>query len=169
MPTRSTRKPIRKPASRRRVAAIAVQRAVRARGVPAAARLARWARAAARGATDVTLRVVGAAEGRRLNRLYRRKDYATNVLSFAYDTTPAFPGLCGDLVLCHPVIAREARAQGKTLAAHYAHLVVHGMLHLRGYDHLRSTDARRMERAEIRLLRGLGYGNPYVTHSPRES
>jgi len=146
-----------------------VQRATQARGVPAAARLARWARAAARGTGDITLRVVGAAEGRRLNRAYRGKDYATNVLSFAYDTTPPLAGLCGDLVLCHPVIAREARAQRKTLAAHYAHLVVHGMLHLRGYDHVRAADARRMERAEIRVLRSLGYADPYVTHSPRES
>jgi probable rRNA maturation factor len=146
-----------------------VQRATRAPGVPAAARLARWARAAARGAGEVTLRVIGAAEGRRLNRAYRGKDYATNVLSFAYDTVPAFTGLCGDLVLCHPVIAREARDQAKTLAAHYAHLVVHGMLHLRGYDHVRAADARRMERAEIRVLRSLGFANPYVTHLPSGS
>jgi probable rRNA maturation factor len=159
MPTRSTRKRTRKPARPRRAAAVAVQRATRARAVPASAQLAHWARAAARGAGEITLRVVGAAEGRRLNRDYRGRDYATNVLSFAYQTAPQH----GDVVLCHPVIAREARAQAKTIAAHYAHLVVHGMLHLRGYDHLRAADARRMERAEIRVLRSLGYANPYLS------
>jgi probable rRNA maturation factor len=116
--------------------------------------LRRFARAASR--ADITLRVVGRAEGRKLNKRFRRKDYATNVLSFPYG------GGGGDIVLCHPVIAQEAREQGKTLRAHYAHLVVHGVLHLRGYDHLRRTDAARMERTEIRLLRRLGYGDPYT-------
>jgi probable rRNA maturation factor len=102
------------------------------------------------------LRIVGAAEGRRLNRAYRKKDYATNVLSFAYGDGR------GDLVLCHPVIAREARAQGKSVAAHYAHLVVHGILHLRGYRHERKAEAQRMERVEIRLLKRLGLRNPYA-------
>lgn len=131
-----------------------MQRAVR--GAPAAARLRRWARAAAAPGAAVTLRVVGAAEARLLNRAFRQRDYATNVLSFAYSKRH------GDLVLCHPVIAREARAQGKTLAAHYAHLVVHGMLHLRGRDHARRADARRMERAESALLARLGFGDPYT-------
>ena len=131
---------------------IAVQIAVA--GAPSAALLRRYAREAAR--ADITLRVVGAAEGKRLNRIFRRKGYPTNVLSFSYG------GGSGDVVLCHPVIAREARAQGKSLRAHYAHLVVHGVLHLRGHDHLRRTDAARMERAEIRLLRRLGYGDPYT-------
>lgn len=126
------------------------------RGAPAAARLAKWARAAARPGATVTLRVVGAAEARLLNRAFRKRDHATNVLSFSYSA------LHGDIVLCHPVIAREARRQGKALAAHYAHLVVHGMLHLRGRDHARPVAARRMERAEIAVLRRLGFGNPYT-------
>jgi len=105
----------------------------------------------------VTIRVVAACEGRRLNRDYRKRDYATNVLSFAY-------GRHGDIVLCHPVIAREARQQGKAPRAHYAHLVVHGMLHLRGYAH-----GTRMEQREIRVLRRMGFGNPYTVESPRKA
>lgn len=104
---------------------------------------------------DVTLRVVGEREGRRLNRTFRRMNRPTNVLSFSY-------GKQGDIVLCHPVIAREARRQGKTLAAHYAHLVVHGMLHLRGHVHERAADAVRMESAEIRILGRFGVRNPYT-------
>ena len=127
-----------------------VQYAVARRGLPGAASLRRWARAA--NASDVTLRIVGEAEGRRLNRTYRKKNYATNVLSFQ----------SGDVVLCHPVIRREARAQGKTLPAHYAHLVVHGVLHLRGYDHEKKRDAARMEAREIRILRRVGIANPYT-------
>ncbi len=139
---------------RRRRSSIAVQRA--ARGAPAAARLRAWARAAAAPGAQVTLRVVGAAEARLLNRTFRKRDYATNVLSFSYSRTH------GDIVLCHPVIAREARARGKSLAAHDAHLVVHGMLPLRGRDHARRAEARRMERAEIALLARLGFGDPYT-------
>jgi probable rRNA maturation factor len=101
------------------------------------------------------LRVVGAAEARRLNKTFRKRNYPANVLSFPYG------GGSGDVVLCHPVIAREARAQGKRLRAHYAHLAVHGVLHLRGHDHRRKREAARMERAEIRVLRRLGFGNPY--------
>jgi probable rRNA maturation factor len=125
-----------------------VQYAVPRRGVPAAASLRKWAGLKSQ---EILIRVVGEGEGRRLNGTYRKKNRATNVLTFA----------TGDIVLCHPVIAREARAQGKTLAAHYAHLVVHGVLHLRGHDHLKKSDAARMERAEIRLLRRLGFANPY--------
>jgi probable rRNA maturation factor len=126
-----------------------VQYAVPRRGVPAAASLARWARAA-RPATPVTLRVVGQREGRRLNSSFRKKNRATNVLSFPL-------GAQGDVVLCHPVIVREARVQHKPLAAHYAHLVAHGVLHLRGYDH-----GARMEREEIRILRRFGFPDPYT-------
>jgi len=140
------------------VVAIAVQRASRGRGVPAAAALRAWARAACRGSVEVTLRVVDAAEGRRLNREFRGRDYATNVLTFAYGASP----WRGDIVLCHPVIVREARAQAKPLAAHYAHLVVHGMLHLRGHDHARKREAEVMEREEIRILGRLGIANPYA-------
>jgi probable rRNA maturation factor len=103
----------------------------------------------------VNLRVVGEREGRLLNRTFRKKDRPTNVLSFSY-------GKEGDVVLCHPVIAREARAQRKTVAAHYAHLVVHGMLHLRGYDHGKKAQASRMQEAEIRVLGRLGFRNPYA-------
>jgi probable rRNA maturation factor len=116
--------------------------------------LRKWARAASP-AGEVTLRIVGSREGRALNRRFRKRDRATNVLSFAY-------GRAGDVVLCHPVIAREARAQGKELRAHYAHLVVHGVLHLRGYDHDDKASARRMEAREIRILRRVGFRNPYT-------
>ena len=105
--------------------------------------------------------MVGSTESRRLNARYRNKPHATNVLSFQYRAKP----LAGDVVLCHPVIAREAKAQGKILAAHYAHLVVHGVLHLRGHDHVRNRDARRMERTEARLLRRLGFADPYAVHA----
>jgi probable rRNA maturation factor len=131
-----------------------VQLAVPRRGVPSAAALRRWARAAKVGLKHVNLRVVGGREARLLNRTFRKKDRSTNVLSFSY-------GKEGDVVLCHPVIAREARAQRKTLAAHYAHLVVHGMLHLGGYEHGNKAQASRMEAAEIRLLAGLGFRDPY--------
>jgi len=127
---------------------VSIQYAVPRRGVPGAAYLRKWVRARA----PITLRIVGAAEGRRLNRLYRKKNYATNVLTFA----------TGDVVLCHPVIRREARAQGKSVAAHYAHLVVHGCLHLQGYDHEKKRDAERMEAREARILRRGGLADPYA-------
>lgn len=121
----------------------------------------RWARAALAGGGQVTIRLVDAEEGQELNREYRGKDYATNVLSFPYDTEPR---LFGDLVICHPVVVREAAAEGKPLAAHYAHLVVHGMLHLQGYDHETSDeDAEIMESEERRILALLGYPDPYAT------
>ena len=101
------------------------------------------------------LRIVGSPEGRKLNKKFRRKNRTTNVLSFSYGKD------AGDVVLCHPVVAREARAQGKSVAAHYAHLVVHGVLHLRGYDHDAQARAAKMEQREIRILRRLGFANPY--------
>ncbi len=131
-----------------------MQYGVPRRGVPGAASLRRWARLPATG-TGVLLRIVGRTEAKRLNRRYRKRNYPTNVLSFPYG------GGLGDVVLCHPVIAAEARAQGKSLAAHYAHLVVHGMLHLRGHDHVSKRGAARMERQEIRILRHLGFADPY--------
>jgi len=137
---------------------VAVQYAVPRRGVPAAAALRAWARAA--GSLSITIRIVGRAEGRRLNSEYRKKDYATNVLSFPYGT----PGRAarGDILVCAPVIAREAREQGKDVEAHHAHMVVHGVLHLRGYDHERGpADARRMEALERRILAQLGFPDPY--------
>ena len=115
--------------------------------------LRRIARAVAR--ADITLRVVGRAESQRLNNQFRERKYPTNVLSFPYG------GGSGDVVLCHPVIAREAREQGKSAAAHYAHLVVHGVLHLQGYDHSNDADARVMERRESQIVTKLGYPDPY--------
>jgi len=133
-----------------------VQIAVPRRGLPSPAALRSWAL----NSSGVTLRIVGEREGRRLNATFRKKRKATNVLSFPYG------GGRGDVVLCHPVIAREARAQGKALAAHYAHLVVHGILHLRGYGHEKKRDALRMERRETRTLRRLGFPDPYAVKSP---
>ena len=137
----------------RRKNSVSVQYAIGALGVPAAASLRKWAGLVP---SRATLRIVGAREGRRLNHAFRRKDYATNVLSFPYARGE------GDVILCHPVIVREARAQRKPLAAHYAHLVVHGLLHLRGYGHEKKREAERMERLEIRLLARAGFGNPYT-------
>ena len=131
----------------------------------------RWAQAALRRDAQVTVRLVGEDEGRSLNRDYRGKDYATNVLTFAYAEGEALPGvpdqaedgpLAGDLVLCVPVVVREAAAQGKTLEAHFAHLVVHGMLHLQGFDHENEAEAAEMEALETSILRTLGYADPYA-------
>ena len=109
----------------------------------------------------MTLRFVGAAEGRALNRQYRGRDYATNVLTFVYDDAGGRGPVAGDLVLCVPVLQREAREQKKTLRAHCAHLVVHGTLHLQGYDHESDKDARVMEALETELLAASGYRDPY--------
>ena len=136
-----------------------VQFACRARGLPGAVRIRRWVRAAQPRAADITVRIVGAREGRSLNRAFRGKDYATNVLSFPYGRQAG--ALHGDVVLCAPVVAREARDQGKELGAHYAHLTVHGVLHLRGYLHDEDHQAKRMERAERLILARLGYPDPY--------
>ena len=139
--------------------AIAFQCASRLPGLPAAADFRRWLRATlpARAAGTLTLRVVNAAEGRRLNHRFRRLDYATNVLTFTYDTRP----LVADIVLCAPVIVREARAQGKASHGHYAHLTVHGALHALGFDHACAADAARMEAREVEILGTLNIDNPY--------
>ena len=133
-----------------------VQRASRAAHIPSDATLRKWARAAGIEGV-VTVRYVGAAESRRLNRRFRGKDYATNVLSFPYSAKP----LEGDLVICAPVVAREAREQGKALRAHHAHMLVHGLLHLAGLDHERVREAARMEGRERRILAELGFADPY--------
>lgn len=119
----------------------------------------RWIRHALQSEAEITVRIVGAEEGQALNRDYRGKDYATNVLTFDYTQEPV---VSADLVLCAPVVEREARELGKTLQAHYAHLLIHGTLHAQGYDHETSEqDAQEMEALETRLLVALGYDNPY--------
>ena len=141
---------------------LTVQYACNPDGLPSRPELRAWARAAldvdGKRGGQITLRFVDTEEGQALNRDYRGKDYATNVLSFPYDVEPV---VFGDLVICPAVVAREAAEQGKTAEAHYAHLVVHGMLHLQGYDHENDADARRMEDQERQLLAGLGYADPY--------
>lgn len=139
--------------------AVTIQRASHASHIPPDRRLRAWASAALPRSAEVTVRYVAAAEGRRLNRDYRGKDYATNVLSFPYAAGRG--GVRGDIVICAPVVAREAREQGKSAEAHHAHLLVHGLLHLRGYDHERGADAARMERRERALLAKLGFPDPY--------
>jgi probable rRNA maturation factor len=130
--------------------------------LPARPLLRRWASAALDRDARVTLRFVDAPEGRALNQAYRGSDAATNVLAFVYDEVSG-----GDIVLCAPVLRREARQQGKALDAHCAHLVVHGMLHLQGYDHHRAADATRMEAREIAVLGKLGIANPYAASAQR--
>jgi len=123
------------------------------------ARVTRWMRLALQRQAEITVRVVGAREGQTLNREYRDKDYATNVLTFDYAKEPV---VSADLVLCAPVVAREAKEQGKTLEEHYAHLLVHGTLHAQGYEHeTNEKDALEMEALEVLLMAALGYGNPY--------
>jgi len=137
---------------------LTVQYAINARGLPSRARLRRWARAALERDAHVTVRVVGTAEARALNRHFRGGDHATNVLTFIMRDRPH---LEGDIALCAPVIVREARARGKSAAAHYAHLLVHGVLHLQGYDHETAREARLMEQRESRVVARLGFPDPY--------
>jgi probable rRNA maturation factor len=123
-------------------------------------KVARWIRHALAADAEITVRIVDAEEGRALNRDYRQKDYATNVLTFDYTQQPI---VTADLVLCAPVVEREAREQGKTLQAHYAHLLVHGTLHAQGWDHeTRKADAEAMEAYEVEILARLGLPNPYL-------
>ena len=121
-------------------------------------RVARWVRAALAHAGQITVRIVGAEEGRALNLEYRQQDHATNVLTFDYQHAPL---VMADLILCAPVIAKEARAQRLTLAEHYAHLLVHGTLHAQGFDHEDETDAAAMEARESEVLLALGFADPY--------
>lgn len=123
------------------------------------ARVMRWMRMALACEAEITVRIVGSAEGRKLNRDYRHKDYATNVLTFDYTREPV---VMADLVLCAPVVALEAKEQGKPLEEHYAHLLVHGTLHAQGYEHeTNERDALEMEALEVLLMGALGHANPY--------
>jgi len=152
----------------RNTPALTVQVATRSRSLPATAQLRRWTRAALARPAQVTLRIVGEREGESLNRKFRRKPYATNVLTFGYTEDGGLAGdIAGDIVLCAPVIAREARRQRKDLEAHYAHLTVHGLLHLQGYDHENSREARIMEAREAAILKRLGYPDPYAGEEGR--
>ncbi len=130
----------------------------RHRAVLTRTRVAKWIRAALDAPAEITVRIVGEAEGRELNRSYRHQDHATNVLTFDYQREPV---VIADLVLCAPVVEREAKEQGKTIEAHYAHLLVHGALHAQGFDHERAADAKEMEAREVELLAALGYRDPY--------
>ena len=149
---------------------VAVGYALPRAGIPAAASFRKWAATALQGRireADLAIRIVDAEEGRALNRHYRGKDYATNVLGFPAEIPPGLPKgvklpLLGDLVICAPVVAREAQEQGKPLNAHYAHLTVHGCLHLLGLDHEDPREADAMEQLEREILAGLGLPDPYA-------
>ena len=121
-------------------------------------KVTRWIRHALASAAEITVRIVDAEEGQTLNRDYRQKDYATNVLTFDYTQEPV---VTADLVLCAPVVAQEAKEQGKTLEAHYAHLIVHGTLHAQGWDHDLDEDAQVMEMRETDIMARLGFDSPY--------
>jgi len=137
-------------------------------GLPQRASFQRWIEttlrmAKRRGNSEVSIRLVDADEGRALNRQYRQRDQATNVLSFPIELEPGIKlPLLGDLAICAPVVAREAREQGKPLRDHYAHITVHGILHLLGHDHEYDVDAERMENLERKILAELGFADPYV-------
>lgn len=149
-----------RPARRLPELLLSVQYPGGSRGAPSRPQVRRWVRASCALPAEVAVRFVGGGEGQALNRDYRGKDYATNVLSFPYEDGAR---ICGDLVLCREVIERESREQGKVPEAHYAHMVVHGMLHLQGHDHETSSgDAERMEALEREILEVLGYPDPYA-------
>ncbi|MEZ5673488.1 MAG: rRNA maturation RNase YbeY [Thiotrichaceae bacterium] len=145
-----------------------VQYALDAATLPTEAELNLWVNQALqmanynKPAPELTIRIVDEAEGRALNQQWRQRDDATNVLSFPFECPPEVPiHLLGDIVLCAPVVAREAREQGKILSAHWAHLTIHGVLHLLGHDHLSEPEAQQMEALEISILQQLNYQNPY--------
>ena len=147
-------------------AKVEVQIASQAQGLPSVAQIQCWAQAAlsrAGGTPELTVRVVDEAEGGRLNRIYRKASGPTNVLSFPFESPKQVQlSLVGDVVICAPVVEREAREQNKTTEAHWAHMVVHGTLHLLGFDHQCENDATRMESEERRILAELGFSDPYL-------
>ena len=138
---------------------LSVQIASELANLPTKAQFKKWAKAALRVDTEVTIRIVDAQEALALNSTYRGKDYATNVLTFPLTETPH---LMGDIIICAPVVMAEAAAQNKSIEAHFAHLTVHGVLHLHGYDHETEPQAELMESLEITILQKLGYANPYL-------
>ena len=138
-----------------------VQYATNSTDVPTRPQFRRWVKAALTRGAEIVLRIVDEAEGCELNHQFRNKDYATNVLTFVYDDTQP---LTGDIVLCAPVVSKEAQQQHKNLIAHYAHLTVHGILHLQGYDHIEEAEAVVMEQLETQILSRLGYDDPYTEH-----
>ena len=137
---------------------LAVQYAYDSTDLPDIAQFRKWAKNALRIDAEIAVRIVDEEEGRALNRDYRGKDYATNVLTFPLAEEPC---LMGDIILCAPVVAAEAAAQRKPLHAHYAHLTVHGVLHLHGYDHEIEAQAELMETLETEIVTKLGYPDPY--------
>ena len=137
---------------------LAVQYATSSTEIPTRSQFRRWVKAALMQNAEIVLRIVDEAEGRELNQQFRNKDYATNVLTFVYDDMQP---LTGDIVLCAPIVSQEAQQQHKKLLAHFAHLTVHGVLHLQGYDHSEDAEALEMEQMETRILVRLGYEDPY--------
>jgi len=143
---------------------LTVQLASISPALPQRVQLRRWVKAALRCPAQLAVRIVDEAEARSLNKQFRGKDYATNVLTFVYDAAvyaEEARALSGDIVLCAPVVEREAREQDKQVLAHYAHLTVHGVLHLQGFDHERVREAKMMEQLEVETLARLGYADPY--------
>ena len=145
--------------SKQPILSMDVQYASELSGLPTAAQFKRWARNTIRVDSKITLRIVDEAEGRELNNAYRQKDYATNVLTFPLAEEPF---IMADIVICAPVVAKEAKEQGKTLEAHFAHLTAHGVLHAHGYDHEIAEQAELMETVETQILTKLGYSDPYA-------
>jgi len=147
-----------KPAQKPKLS-LAVQYATKPGSIPTRDQFKKWAQAALEQDAEIALRIVGANEGRELNHAYRNKDYATNVLTFPLMHDPL---LLGDIVLCAPVVEKEATEQGISLESHYAHLTVHGVLHMQGYDHENDADAEVMETLESQIVIKLGYADPYL-------
>lgn len=144
---------------------VAIQRVSNQSGIPTDQKIRKWVRTALAdhlAAAGLTIRIVGKKEGAMLNEKWRKKTGPTNVLSFPFAGDKMLASnLLGDIVICAPVISREAKAQNKSLESHWAHIVIHGTLHLLGYDHIKIKAADRMEKLEINLLKSLGYANPY--------
>lgn len=144
---------------------LTTQYAAHADSIPSRIEFRKWIKAALKHDAEIVLRIVDETEGHSLNRDFRGRDYATNVLTFVYDTVrPNSPHLAGDIVLCAPVIEDEARKQHKSVSAHYAHLAVHGVLHLQGYDHEGGEEAAVMEKLESEIVGRLGYEDPYKAY-----